>query len=117
MLLRLFEEPRILMAMQNGLRIDRRRWPLKDGYPAVASKRTQVVTYSLSHFEVCVVAFCPTFLLWHFQSNILSHMIGRMAAYAPEVHTRRHYHCRTSCAPGSTHIHRCNGCQPCCPLS
>ncbi|KAI0285218.1 hypothetical protein BC826DRAFT_973078 [Russula brevipes] len=51
MICRLFKQPMISMAMQNGLQIDPRRWPRKDGYPAVASKSAQVLTYSLSHFQ------------------------------------------------------------------
>jgi hypothetical protein len=52
MLLKIFMQPNIASAMQLGFQVDVRNWPLKDGYPAVASKRTQVLTYSLNHFMV-----------------------------------------------------------------
>ena len=52
MLHHIFEQPTILSALNHGLRVDPRRWPLKDRYPAIASKRAQVLTYSLSHFMV-----------------------------------------------------------------
>jgi hypothetical protein len=48
----IFELPSLISAKTNGYRVDPRRWPLKDGYPAVASKRAQVLTYSLAHFMV-----------------------------------------------------------------
>jgi hypothetical protein len=38
--------------VNDGFRINPRRWPLKDHYPAIASKRAQVLTYSFSHFMV-----------------------------------------------------------------
>lgn len=52
MLHKVFQQPSISAAIRHGLEIDRRAWPLKDGYPAIASKRAQVVTYSLEHFMV-----------------------------------------------------------------
>jgi hypothetical protein len=54
MLLNPFKQPTIFLALQNGLRIDPSTWPLKDGYPAVASKKAQILTYSLNHFLVCI---------------------------------------------------------------
>lgn len=56
MLHHIFEQPTILSALNHNLRIDPRKWPLKDKYPAIASKRAQVLTYSLSHFMVCTFA-------------------------------------------------------------
>jgi hypothetical protein len=50
MLLPLFSQPTILSAMNNGFKIDARKWPLKGRYPAIASKRAQVLTYSMNHF-------------------------------------------------------------------
>lgn len=52
MLLPLFEQPTIRDAMKHGFVIDPRRWPLKNGYPAIASKKAQVLTYSMQHFLV-----------------------------------------------------------------
>jgi hypothetical protein len=52
MLHRIFEEGTVSSAMNHGFKIDARQWPMKDGHPAVASKRTQVLTYSLAHFMV-----------------------------------------------------------------
>jgi hypothetical protein len=42
----------LISAKAEGFPVDPRRWPLKDGHPAVASKRAQVLTYSLAHFMV-----------------------------------------------------------------
>jgi len=55
MLLNPFQHPTIFLAIQNGLKIDPSAWPLKHGYPAVASKKAQIFTYSLSHFLVCLL--------------------------------------------------------------
>lgn len=52
MLRNIFLELSVVQASKNGFQVDPRKWPLKDGYPAVASKRAQVLTYSLSHFMV-----------------------------------------------------------------
>ena len=52
MLLPLFEQPTIALARGHGFAIDARKWPLKEGYPAVASKRAQILTYSVRHFLV-----------------------------------------------------------------
>lgn len=53
MLLPLFaNKATILSAMEDGFKIDRRKWPMKNGYPAIASKRAQVLTYSMNHFLV-----------------------------------------------------------------
>jgi hypothetical protein len=51
-LLRLFQEPTIQSAMKQGFNIDARRWPMVKTYPAIASMRTQELTYSMSHFLV-----------------------------------------------------------------
>ena len=51
----IFEQPTIISAMKKDFVVDPRRWPLKDKYPAVASKRTQTLTYSLTHFMVSIV--------------------------------------------------------------
>ena len=82
MLLQVFEQPKILMAMDEGFHIDCRKWPLKDGYPAVTSKHTQVLTFSLSYFEVSVVYSCPS--CFHAIANIEDVI---MTAHAPWVHT------------------------------
>ena len=52
MLHAIFHQPSILSAMNDGFRINLRRWLLKDHYLAIVSKRAQVLTYSFSHFMV-----------------------------------------------------------------
>jgi hypothetical protein len=52
MLHRIFQEASVGSAMIHGFEIDARNWPLKDGHPAIASKRAQVLTYSLAYFMV-----------------------------------------------------------------
>ncbi|KAI9433456.1 hypothetical protein H4582DRAFT_2060877 [Lactarius indigo] len=52
MLQDLFEHPTIKQAMDHGLVIAHRKWPLKNGYPAMASKKAQVLSYSMRHFHV-----------------------------------------------------------------
>ena len=52
MLHNIFEQPTILSAMNNSFRIDPRKWPLTNSYPAIASKKAQTFSYSLSHFMV-----------------------------------------------------------------
>jgi hypothetical protein len=52
MLHKVFLHLSISSAIMNGLEIDRRLWPLKDGHPATASRRAQTLTYSLGHFMV-----------------------------------------------------------------
>jgi hypothetical protein len=54
MLHKVFVQPTVSLAMRRGLEVDARAWPLKDGYPAIASKRAQILTYSLEHFMVSV---------------------------------------------------------------
>jgi hypothetical protein len=49
---KIFNQPSILSAMKTGFSVDPRAWPMKNKYPAIASKRAQVLTYSLSHFMV-----------------------------------------------------------------
>lgn len=62
MLLDTFEHPSIMLSREHGFKVDPKRWPLKNGFPAMASKRAQVLTYSESHFLVRVIY---TFqLLW-----------------------------------------------------
>ena len=56
MLQNVFYQLTILSAAKNGIQVDPRKWPLKDGYPAIASKKTQVLTYSLSHFMVRLIS-------------------------------------------------------------
>ena len=63
MLHNIFEQPTILSAMNLGFRIDPRKWPLTNSYPAIASKKAQIFSYSLSHFMVCyliIVAVLPS---------------------------------------------------------
>lgn len=50
----IFEHPTLMSAKANHYRVDPRAWPLKDGYPAIASKRAQTLTYSLAHFMVSI---------------------------------------------------------------
>jgi len=52
MLHKVFIQSQITSAMKRGFEVDARTWPLKDGYPAVASRRAQTLTYSLEHFMV-----------------------------------------------------------------
>jgi hypothetical protein len=62
MLHNIFEQPTILSAMNNSFRIDARKWPLTNSYPAIASKKAQIFSYSLSHFMVSlhiIVAILP----------------------------------------------------------
>ena len=42
----------LLSASKEGFCIDPRKWPLKGRYPAVASKRAQVLNYSMKHYMV-----------------------------------------------------------------
>jgi hypothetical protein len=51
-LLPLFEQPTMQLAKMHGFRIRPSAWPRKKGYPAMASKRAQVLTYSMEHFLV-----------------------------------------------------------------
>jgi hypothetical protein len=53
-LLNVFQQPTIYLASKHGFGINPSAWPLKDGHPAVASKKAQMVTYSMSHFLVSV---------------------------------------------------------------
>lgn len=52
MLHKIFRQPTIMSAMKHGFEINPRKWPTKDGHPAIASKRAQVLTYSVEHFMV-----------------------------------------------------------------
>ena len=52
MLCKVFIQSMISSAMKHGFEIDRRDWPLKDGYPAIALRRAQILTYSLDYFMV-----------------------------------------------------------------
>src|SRR6266436_4431341 len=53
-----FSCPSISHAIDNHFKIGLRAWPLKDGYPAIAFRRAQVLTYSLDYFMVS-----PSFLI------------------------------------------------------
>jgi hypothetical protein len=52
MLHKLFRQSTISLAKKHGFKVDRRAWPLKGRYPAIASKRAQTLTYSVEHFMV-----------------------------------------------------------------
>src|SRR6266699_6405857 len=52
MLCKVFIQSMISSAMKHGFEIDRRDWPLKDGYPAISLRRAQILTYSLDYFMV-----------------------------------------------------------------
>ena len=52
----------IASAMKQGLDVDPRAWPLKDGYPTIASKRAQILTYLLAHFMVSFFLYIILFL-------------------------------------------------------
>jgi len=58
-LLDLFDQPSITTAIWHGFNINPSKWPLKDGYPTIASMKAQVITYSINHFLVHVA------LLYH----------------------------------------------------
>ncbi|KAH8978979.1 hypothetical protein EDB83DRAFT_2537418 [Lactarius deliciosus] len=51
MLQDVFEQPTIKSAMKHGFGIAHHKWPLKNGYPAVASKKAQILSYSMRHFN------------------------------------------------------------------
>lgn len=55
-----FKQGNITLAMRHGLEIDPWKWPTtKNRYPAITSKRSQVLTYSEQHFMVCkTLLFC-----------------------------------------------------------
>lgn len=55
MLLPLFTHPTIRQAKEHGFLIDARKWPVKGMYPAIASKKAQVLTYSMTHFLVSIM--------------------------------------------------------------
>jgi hypothetical protein len=59
----IFKHPTIHSGLSNGFQIDPCYWPLKDGYPAVASKRAQVLTYSLQHYPVRIPLLLPTIMM------------------------------------------------------
>jgi hypothetical protein len=48
----LFHQPSMMSARVNKFYVDARTWPKYKGYPAIASKKAQIYTYSLSHFMV-----------------------------------------------------------------
>ena len=74
----------IASAMKQGLDVDPRAWPLKDGYPAIASKRAQILTYSLAHFMVSFFLYIILFL------SILS-AYHKLNFLIPPVYTRSFY--------------------------
>ncbi|KAH8998202.1 hypothetical protein EDB86DRAFT_2828489 [Lactarius hatsudake] len=49
MLFPVFKEKNILEAMKRGFQVDERKWLLKNGHPAIASRKAQEVTYSVQH--------------------------------------------------------------------
>ncbi|KAH8979153.1 hypothetical protein EDB86DRAFT_3089374 [Lactarius hatsudake] len=51
MLFPVFKEKNILEAMKRGFHVDERKWPMKDGHPAIALRKAQEVTYSAQHFH------------------------------------------------------------------
>ncbi|KAH9159668.1 hypothetical protein EDB89DRAFT_1915798 [Lactarius sanguifluus] len=63
MLLQLFFQPSVQWAVKFGFQVDPRRWPLqaKNGHPAIASKRAQILTYSMNHF----LCFLSTVIILH----------------------------------------------------
>lgn len=65
-LLKVFIQPNIHLAKKHGFLVDYRKWPLKNSYPAIASKKAQVLTYSLSHFMVRL----PSLILFHIPACI-----------------------------------------------
>jgi hypothetical protein len=67
-------------AMEAGFKVKPSKWPTKDGYPAVASKRTQELTYSHSHFAVSPLFTHPPS---HFRSDArpFSHLGFRRAIW------------------------------------
>jgi hypothetical protein len=52
MLADIFNHRSLFLALSSGFVVEPSKWPVKDKYPAVASKKTQVVTYGLPHFMV-----------------------------------------------------------------
>ena len=50
-----FQHPTVFLASRSSYQINPAAWPLKDGFPAVASKRAQVLSYSLTHFLVYLI--------------------------------------------------------------
>ncbi|KAI9430746.1 hypothetical protein H4582DRAFT_2086078 [Lactarius indigo] len=58
MLMPVFKERNLLEAAKRGLHVDERRWPMKDGHPAIASRKAQEVTYSLQHFHAYHAKLC-----------------------------------------------------------
>ena len=72
MLWKIFTQPNITFALMYGLVVDPEKWPLKDGYPAVASKRAQVLTYSIQHFMVR----SSIYLVFRFSPLYHSHRAG-----------------------------------------
>jgi hypothetical protein len=54
-ILKMFEQPSIVVSKDHGFKIDPKRWPVKNGFPAIASRKAQVLTYSESHFLVSLI--------------------------------------------------------------
>jgi len=52
-----FTQPTISSAMKHGFEVDTRYWPVKGGRPATASRRAQILTYSLGHYMVSLSVF------------------------------------------------------------
>ncbi len=74
MLLNPFQYPTVFLAIQNSLKIDPSAWPLKNGYPAVTSRKAQIFTYSLNHFFVSLLYFFlnPFLSIYLYISSYLS---------------------------------------------
>ena len=79
MLLPLFEQPTIHSAMGHGYKIDPHKWPLKDQYSAIASRRAQVLTYSIRHFLVSsIFPYCDNVIGILVLCNSTSKLHGKL---------------------------------------
>src|SRR6266702_609790 len=79
MLLPLFEQPTIHSAMDHGHKINPCKWPLKDQYPAIASRRAQVLTYSIRHFLVSsIFPYCDNVIGILVLCNSTSKLRGKL---------------------------------------
>jgi hypothetical protein len=76
MLLNPFQHPEIYLASQHGFQISTKRWPLKAGFPAVASKKAQVLTYSINHFLVRLFQALSFYFPSFFSSLSLHHLLS-----------------------------------------
>jgi len=62
-ILDIFKHPTITMAMRFGFNIKPFKWPLKDGYPAIASIKAQVITYLINYFLVHIISLYHYYVL------------------------------------------------------